>query len=210
VTQVNLLPREIRQRQTVRRRTSAIALVGGLVVAAIIGFWFLQGQRLQKLDDQLAAQQASNDAVQTQVTGLQKYADLKSSLDQRKVLLKSALTNTVRWSQVLNEVSKVQPDGMWLSTLTGTASSPSTAVAPVPGAPVTPTTGTLIGTIQFSGNSLSTPTIAMWLTRLETVKGWVNPWMSGAQLGDVSGTPVWQFTSSIDLQPRAAHGGGTP
>jgi len=208
VTQVNLLPREVQQRQTVRRRTGMVAALGALVVGVILVFWFLQGVRLNDINDQLEAQNAVNAELQQQVAGLQQYADLKSNLDQRKTLLKSALVNTVHWSQILNSVSDVEPSTMWLSSLTGTVNSPA-AVTPVPGAPVTPTPGqALIGSIQFQGNALDTNTIASWLTELEKVKGWVNPWMGNATLGDVNGTPVWQFGSSVDLDPRAARGGG--
>jgi Tfp pilus assembly protein PilN len=208
VTQVNLLPREVKQRQTVRRRTGLVAVFGALVVGVILVFWFLQGVRLQDLDDQLAAQNAVNADLQTQVASLQKYADQKASLDQQKALLKSAVADTVEWSGVLNDVSKIQPSAMWLSSLTGTAAAP-TAVVPVPGEPVTPTTGPqLIGTIQFQGNSLDTETISLWLTKLEGPKGWVNPWMGSATLGDINGTPVWVFSSSVDLDSRAAHKGG--
>lgn len=208
MTQVNLLPREVKQRQTVRRRTGMVAALGALVVGVILVFWFLQGVRLNDIQGQLDAQNAVNADLQEQVNGLQQYADLKANLDQRKALLTSALANTVHWSQILNDVSDVQPNSMWLSSLTGTVNSPA-ATIPVPGAPVTPTPGGgLIGSIQFQGNALDTNTIAEWLTVLDGEKGWVNPWMGNATLGDVNGTPVWQFSSSVDLDPRAAHKGG--
>jgi Tfp pilus assembly protein PilN len=209
VTQVNLLPREVKQRQTVRRRTGTVAVLGAAVVAAIIAFWYLQGVRLHKLDDQVAAQEATNATVQQQVSSLQKFADQKAAAEQQKTLLKSALVNTVRWSGVLDDLSKIEPGNMWLSSLTGTLTAPAAAEI-VPGAPA-PATGptTLIGNIQFQGNSLDTKTIAQWLTQLEGVKGWVNSWLAGAQSAEVNGVPVWTFTSSIDLDSRAAHGGGT-
>jgi Tfp pilus assembly protein PilN len=206
VTQVNLLPREVQQRQTVRRRTGLVAVLGAVVVGAILAFWFLQGVRLNKLDDQVAAQEATNAALQQQVTSLQKYAEQQAAAEQQKAVLQSALTDTVEWSGVLNDVSRIQPDKMWLSGLTGSVSPPSTATT-VPGAPTTGATP-LIGSIAFQGNSLDTDTIATWLTKLESVKGWVNSWVSGAQVGDVNGTPVWSFNSTVDLDSRTSLGGG--
>ena len=210
MTQVNLLPREVKQRQTVRRRTGLVVALGALVVGVILAFWFLQGVRLNDFDQQVAEQEAVNAELQQQVASLQKYADQKAALDAQKALLQSALADTVHWSGILNSVSTLEPGSMWLSSLTGTATPPTTAV-PVPGAPapVTPTTGAqLIGNIQFQGNSLDTDTISEWLTELELPKGWVNPWMGSATLGDINGTPVWQFSSSVDLDSRAAHKGG--
>ena len=47
---------------------------------------------------------------------------------------------------------------------------------------ITATTGpALIASITFQGNSLDTVTIATWLTKLETVKGWANSWFGAAQ-----------------------------
>ena len=211
MTQVNLLPREVKQRQTVRRRTGMIVVLGAVVVGAIVAFWFLQGVRLHKLDDQVAAQEATNAQLQEQVNSLQKYADQKTAAEQQKALLKSAVQTTVAWSNVLNDVSKIEPSNMWLTTMTGTitSSASSAATTPVPGTPPTPTGPTaLIGNIQFAGSSLDSDTIATWLTKLETVKGWVNSWVSSAQSGDLNGTPVWTFNSSVDLDSRAAHAGG--
>jgi Tfp pilus assembly protein PilN len=210
VTQVNLLPREVKQRQAVRRRTGMVVVLGAVVVGAIVAFWFLQGIRLHKLDDQVAAQNATNAQLQEQVSSLQKYADQKTAAEQQKALLKSAVQTTVAWSNVLNDVSKIEPSNMWLTTMSGTITATSASTTPpVPGTPAAPTGPTaLIGNIQFSGSSLDSDTIATWLTKLETVKGWVNSWVSSAQSGDLGGTPVWTFNSSVDLDTRAAHAGG--
>ncbi|HXJ67192.1 MAG TPA: PilN domain-containing protein [Actinomycetota bacterium] len=207
MTQVNLLPREVQQRQRTRRRTAMIATLGAVVVGAIVAFWFLQGVRLHKLDDQVAAQEATNAQLQTQVTSLQKYADQKSAADQQKALLQSALVNTVEWSNVLDTVSKIEPNSMWLTSMSGNVNPP--AAAAVPGTTPAPATGgpVLIGTITFQGNSLDTDTIATWLTKLETVKGWVNSWFGSAQVASVGETPVWSFNSSVDLEQSAALGG---
>ncbi|HEY7282802.1 MAG TPA: hypothetical protein VID47_14550 [Actinomycetota bacterium] len=210
MTQVNLLPREVKQRQATRRRTGMIIALGAVVVGAIVAFWFLQGVRLHKLDDQVAAQEATNAQIQEQVNSLQKYADQKTAAEQQKALLQSAVQTTVAWSGVLNEVSKIEPPNMWLTTMTGSLTTVSASTTtPVPGTPAAPTGPTaLIGNIQFAGSSLDSDTIAAWLTKLETVKGWVNPWTTSAQNGDVGSTPVWTFSSSVDLDTRAAHGGG--
>ena len=205
MTQVNLLPREVQQRQRTRRRTGMIVTLGVVVVGAIIAFWFLQGVRLHKLDQQVDAQNQVNSDLQQQVNSLQKYADQKSAADSQKALLQSALVDTVEWSKVLDSVSKIEPNAMWLTSMTGTVNPP---VAAVPGAPApVPGQATLIGNIQFQGSSLDTDTIASWLTKLETQKGWVNSWLGSAQQADVSGTSVWQFNSSVDLDQRAARGG---
>ncbi len=221
MTQVNLLPRELKERQRVRRQTSLIALAGAAVVVLLLAFWYLQGNRLNDIDQQVKAQEATNAQLQAKVASLQRYAELRAQVDRQKTLLQGALVNTVHWSRVLNDLSNVEPDRMWLSAMTGTAQSPTAAaegvVPPATGAPATGTGSckasnaaahSLIGNIQFQGNSLDAQTVALWLTKLEGVKGWVNSWLASAQVGDVNGTPVWQFSSSVDLNDCAARGGG--
>ncbi|MFL5799114.1 MAG: PilN domain-containing protein [Actinomycetota bacterium] len=206
MTQVNLLPREIRQRQTTRRQTGVVVALGVVAVGALLVMWFLQGIRLSNFNDKIAAQNATNQGLETQVAALQHFAQEQAALEARKALLQSALANTVRWSGVLNKVAQVEPNTMWLDTLTGTATAPAAAVpGTVPGG-----TTSLVGTISFSGSSLDTATIALWLTNLQTVPGWVNPWFSSAAKADVNGTTVWSFSSTVDLDTRAAHQGGLP
>jgi len=221
VTQVNLLPRELKQRQRARRQTGLIALAGGAVVLLLLAFWYLQGNRLNDIDQQVKAQEATNAELQSKVASLQKYAELRAQVEQQKTLLEGALVNTVHWSRILNDLSNLEPDRMWLSSMTGTAQSPAAAaVGTVPPATTgAPAAGgsckasnaaahAIIGNLQFQGNSLDTQTVALWLTKLEGLKGWENSWLTSAQLGDVNGTPVWQFSSSVDLNDCAAHGGG--
>src|SRR5262249_16856739 len=124
VTQVNLLPREVQQRQRVRRRTGMVTTIGVVVVGAIVAFWFLQGVRLHKLDDQAKAQEQTNAQAQRQGNELQKYATQKAAAEQQKALPQSALVDTVHWSSVLNDVSKLEPDTMWLTTMTGSVNPP--------------------------------------------------------------------------------------
>ena len=46
MSQVNLLPPELRQRQQVRRQTTAVALAGVAALVLIVLFYLFQGVRL--------------------------------------------------------------------------------------------------------------------------------------------------------------------
>ena len=57
MSQINLLPPELRQRQAIRRNTSFVIVVG-LAALALIGlFYFFQLQRLSQAQSDLADQQ---------------------------------------------------------------------------------------------------------------------------------------------------------
>ena len=208
MTQVNLLPPELRQRQQTRRQTALVA-VGGVLIAAILVFLYvLQVLRLNEVNEKVAAQEAKNQSLRSEIAELQRFDDLRNQLEARKAIVASAVSNTVRWSGVLRDVSLVLPDNMWLTSLTGTVQGGTPVAGAAPTTTPTVTPGGLIGNIQFEGQSLDKPTIALWLTRLEEVNGWVNAWLQSAADAAIGTTPVVTFTSTVDLSQSAAVPGG--
>jgi Tfp pilus assembly protein PilN len=203
VSQVNLIPPELRQRQVIRRQTTAIALVGVGILVLIGVFYFFQSVRLSSAKDALAAQEAQNATLQSQIAELQPFADLQQTLDAKGNLVDTLFLHEVSWSGVLLDVSRMIPDTSYLTNLTGAVAVPTgTQVGvplPVPGAVDTG----IIGTMTFSGVAKETETISTWLTRLEQVKGWVNPWVNTAQEQGAF-TRIYQFDGGLDLTADAA------
>lgn len=199
MSQVNLLPPELRQRQAVRRTTSLV-VAAGLAVLAMIGlFYFFQVQRLSEKQDQLEAQQATNAQLQSQIAALQEFADLRAELAAKQQLVATIFVNEVSWSSALLDVSRVIPDASYLTNLTG-------QVAAVAGETVAPTgepSTALIGSMTFAGVARETETIATWITRLEEVQGWVNAWVNSAQ-EDAPFSRIYTFANGLDLTLEAA------
>jgi Tfp pilus assembly protein PilN len=213
MTTINLLPQEVKQRQRTRRSTVLVAVAGGAVVAVLVALWFLQGVHLSDTESKLAEQQQTNARLQGEISKLHRFEEIRNDLENRRTLLRQTLAGTVEWSGILHDLSLVVPDRMWLTQMSGQLNSASTPTAPaVPGSPTTGTgTGTgpaLVGTIQFQGDALDKKTVALWLTKLETVRGWVNAWLSQAQEQDMNGTTVVSVNSSVDLTKRATKNGG--
>ena len=53
-----------------------------------------------------------------------------------------------------------------------------------------------LGRIDVGGLALDYDTIASWLTRVERVRGWVNPWVTS--IADPEVGPI-TYTSGVDL-----------
>jgi Tfp pilus assembly protein PilN len=193
VSQVNLLPPELRQRQAVRRTTSLVVIVGLGVIALVGAFYFVQNQRLAGAQDDLAAQNERNTQLSGQIGNLQEFANLQAELAAKQQLVQTLFLNEVSWSSALLDISRVIPDTSYLTSLTGQVSA-ATGVAPAGGAPET----TLIGNMSFQGIAGGTETIASWLTRLEQVDGWVNAWVTTASESAPSSN-VYSFTSGLDI-----------
>jgi Tfp pilus assembly protein PilN len=209
MTQVNLLPTETKERQQSRRVTAlAVFGVAGVVMLMLL-VYLLQVGRLSSANRQLTAQNSINQDLQSKITGLQQFADLKANVTAKQALVTGVLHGEVLWSGVLHDLSMVIPDKMWLTNMTGTL-TPSTngGAAPATGAPVTGGAPALVGSIQFQGYSFDHPTVALWLTRLVQVHGWVNAWITNASRTVYNNTPVVQFSSSTDLTTDATTNGG--
>ena len=202
MSQVNLLPSELRERQAIRRTTSLV-VAAGLAVLALIGiFYFFQVQRLSQAQSDLEAQQSQNAQLQTRIASLQEFADLQAELASKEALVGEIFVNEVSWSSALLDVSRVIPDESYLTNLTGQITPTvvgEVATEPTGGTPET----TLIGNMTFAGVANQTETIATWITRLEEVRGWVNAWVNSAQ-EDAPFSRIYTFSNGLDLTQEAA------
>jgi Tfp pilus assembly protein PilN len=226
MTQVNLLPTDVKERQLTRRLTAAVILAVGAVVALLLVVYVLQAAKLSDANRKLQAQQATNAELTSQNAALQEFADLKDQVASREALTATALDGEVLWSGVLRDVSMVIPDKVFLTGMVGTLTAPVATTPAAPPAPTTPgatpnpgettpapvapveTGPALIGTIQFQGNAEDHPSVAQWLTRLEQVTGWANPWISNATEIDLNGDQSIQWSGSLDLTSEATVVGG--
>jgi Tfp pilus assembly protein PilN len=191
VSQVNLLPPELKQRQATRRTTSVAAIAGAAALALVVLFSFMKSAELSRTQDQLQAQQAVNSRVQAQIAELSQFGDLGAQLQAKQQLVNSVYANEVSWSGILLDVSRVIPADAYLTQFSGQISPPTTTDT------TTPSTG-LVGSLTFTGNVKGADTLAAWLTRLEQVHGWVNAWANSASESGAF-TRIYQFNSGVDL-----------
>ena len=203
MSQVNLLPPDILQAQRYRRLTSLVILGGIVVLLLVFGFYLLQANKLSGVNDEIAAKDASNASLQADIAEKQKFADLQAKAQEKQQLLAAAYAGETSFSALLMDFSRVIPSDAFVDNL---ALQVSEATAPVEGA----TTG-LVGTITGSGTAASIDSISIFLTRLEQVKGWVNPWIATVSENQELG--AYDYSLSIDLTDEVTTDrgkGGTP
>lgn len=190
MSQVNLLPPDVLQAQRYRRMTSTIVVAGLVVLLLVFGYYLLKGRELGDVQDEIAAQNATNASVQASIAEKQNFADLQAQAQAKQELLSGAYAGEVSFSALLMDFSRVIPSDAYVDSLALQVSEPATA--PVEGA-----AAGLVGTITGSGQAVSIDSLSVFLTRLEQVKGWVNPWMSTVSRStDVSG---FDYSMSVDL-----------
>jgi Tfp pilus assembly protein PilN len=187
VSEVNLLPPEIRAQQRQRRMAGVIALAGAGLIALILIFYFVQVGQLGAVREDIAAQEQTNRDLQAEIERLQEFDELRARAQAKQELLNQVFANEISFSGLLMDVSRVIPPTAALTSMSAAVQEP------------TPTTGgttLLTGRIDVSGLALDYDTLASWLTRLERVRGWVNPWITS--IADAEAGPI-TYTSGVDL-----------
>jgi len=194
MSRVNLLPSDIKKGQQLRRRTALVAIGGAAIIGLILLLWVFQGMRLSSVNDEIKAQEQTNATLQQEIGDLQKYEDLQVEAQQQEELLATAYANEVAYSGVLVDVSKVIPPDMYLTSYSSVIDTAAVAS--------TESTTTFVGTMAFSGSTLHFDSLSTWLTRLEEVEGWENPWTSNiSQDAEVAG--AYTFDTTVDMTQDA-------
>jgi len=195
VSQVNLLPPELRARQKTKQLTTLILGAGAAIIVLLLAFWFLQGQKLAGVNDDIAAQNLTNTGLQEQIAQLQQFQVLQEEAAAQQQLLTTAFAGEVSFSQMLMDLSRTIPSDAYLDSFD------AALTVPVTEGTTTATTG-FVGSFTAGGAADGFESLASWLTRLESVKGWVNPWLSSAtETGPNTG--LYTFDSGVDLSQDA-------
>jgi Tfp pilus assembly protein PilN len=187
VSQVNLLPPDILAAQRQRRMAGVVALAGVGVIALIVLFYLVQVGRLSGVQSDIERAEDSNRSLQSDIAELREFEELRQRAQAKQALLNAVFANEISFSGLLMDISRVIPSDAALTTLSAATQEP------------TPTTGgttLLTGRIDIAGLALDYDTIASWLTRLERVRGWVNPWVTS--IADPETGPI-TYSSGVDL-----------
>ncbi|MFN2589324.1 MAG: hypothetical protein ABR518_00945, partial [Actinomycetota bacterium] len=86
MSQVNLLPPEVRTRQRVRRYTALAIGAVGAVVVLMLGVFALQLVRLSQASRALETQQRTNQGLQRQISQLEPFAQLRQQVAEGEAL----------------------------------------------------------------------------------------------------------------------------
>jgi len=191
MSQVNLLPPEILAAQRQRRLAGVVALAGVGVIGLIFVFYVLQLGKVSGIRSDIDQQKQTNQGLQTEIQKLREFEALRARAQAKQKLLDDVFANEISFSGLLMDISRVIPSTAALTSMNATSQEP------------TPTTGgstLLTGRIDISGLALDYDTVASWLTRLERVRGWVNPWVTS--IADPEAGPI-TYSSGVDLTTAA-------
>jgi hypothetical protein len=185
MTQVNLLPADVRTRQKIRRITAASVGAVGAVMVLMLALVAMQSARLASVHRQLAAQRVVNTGLTTKVESLRQFDELRQAVGAKQLLVDGLNAGQILWSNVLQDVSASTPDGLGFTSVNGQLNTASA--------------GSVFGSITFQGKALTHLVVADWLAQLSRVKGWGNPWVSSVVKETSENSTDVVFSGSVDI-----------
>jgi Tfp pilus assembly protein PilN len=195
---VNLLPREIEEAARFRRLQLAMGAAVAAAVVIVGGLYYQAHTGVSSAKAQLAAAQARQTQLQSQLKSLANVQNVYTQVGIAKATLAAATSSEIRWSNYLTDLALKMPDNVWLTGISATETAAAPAAAATPAL-----TSTGIGTITFNGVAFKHDDVATWLDVLAQEHCWANPYFSNSTEGQLGTKTVVNFGSSVVIQPCA-------
>jgi len=185
---INLLPPELEQKKKARRRTAGFILLGIMFLAllGLVTVW--QQGKVKSVEDDLARQEQINQQTQQKIASLSSAQDLRNEYEDGVARVESVLALDIPWAKLFNDLARVIPDRMWLTSFTGTVETNGQDPA-------------VIGSIDIGATAFDYPDASSWL---RVVDGDIWPavaegWVTSASSSTIGENPVVDFQSSASL-----------
>jgi Tfp pilus assembly protein PilN len=209
---VNLLPPEIAERRAFRRIQVLLgsAVLGSLVVVG--GLYVTASHSASSAQSELDRVNVDQAQLQKQITSYRGVTALYAAAEAAQAQLTTAMSDEVRYSQLLNDVSLSVPSSVWLTNVSFSQTVPkSTATAGASASLVQQPVAavgvpTPIGTATFQGVGFSHDDVATWLDALAGLKTYANPYFSNSTEALIGQRQIVNFTSTVTVTSAAQSG----
>jgi Tfp pilus assembly protein PilN len=201
LARVDLLPPEVLADRRFKKTKGwlALSVVGALALSGGAFVW--ASADADAAAAELAVEQARTAELNAEAAQYAAVPAIIASVDRAETALETAMAADIEWYRYLSQMGAVTPDGVWFTTLTGTATPPSGAVAAV-GDPLAPVDS--VADISTTGRALVYKDVATWMDALEGVTGYDHVLFSAATLdSDSASEPYVDFQVSAKVLPEA-------
>jgi Tfp pilus assembly protein PilN len=200
---VNLLPPEIHEAAKFRRFQMAMGAAGVAAVAIVGLLTYSAHQSVAHAKTGLAAAQAQQTSLQSQLASLQSVKDVYTQVAAKKAMLSQAMGPEIRWSYYMTDLSMKIPQNVWLTSINATEQAQAPAAPAAQTASVVPAG---IGTLTFAGVAFTHDDVANWLDALAKERGFTNVYFSNSTKAAIGPKAVVNFSSTVTLTPAALSG----
>ena len=192
---INLMPQEGKRATEGRQRLLFLVALGLIYVLllGVVTVW-----RQGAVDDAEAEVQDArqmNQELQTEITALAGAEDVSNQFAGAVATLSGALVNDVSWGRLINDLGRLIPDRVWLTTYSGSVNRlDPTATAELG-----------VGQLAFSGTAFDRPDVAAWLRVLDSDRypGVVGTWATGITQSNIGEADTVTFSSTTNLTSEA-------
>jgi Tfp pilus assembly protein PilN len=198
---VNLMPPEIAEAERLHQLQRG--MVGAVLLSALLvgGLYFHAKQGMTSAQNSLASTQSQNAALESKYHALDYVTADFTQAQAKQQMLEQAMSQEIRWSFVLQDLTTSIPNNVWLTSMTAEeTTAPGSTAAP---ANVTPGGTAGIGSLVFSGIAFSHDDVANWLESIAKVKGVADPGFSSSSKTVIGARGVVDFGSLATVTPQA-------
>ncbi len=195
---VNLLPTEISEGARFRNLQAAMALAVVLAAVVVGGLSYLASGDENDAQSALSVAQARGTQLQAETAKYasvpQKYAQVATAAAQ----LQQAMSQEIRYSYVLNDLSLRMPAGVWLTSVI--IDQP----VDTPGATKAAWGSSQLASVKVSGVALNMNDVAGWLDTLARGAIYTDPYLTQTASAPSTGTSVasWTFDSTLGITSK--------
>ncbi|MFC2177092.1 PilN domain-containing protein [Actinomycetota bacterium] len=188
---INLLPPEAHVKEQARARVARLALLAVLYLALLVVLTLIWQGRVTEAEQDAAAQQQTNRALEAQLLEFQTVEGLVAEYDANVALMQVALADDLSWGRILNDLGRIIPDSVWLESFRGTVEAD----------PATPQ----VGAVQVTGVGFDFPDVSAWLRSLDSDRfpAGTSTWVTSVTEGQIGEAEVVNFISQTSLTEAA-------
>lgn len=174
---INLLPEGILRQREARQRFELVLTSVILIFALFAVTYLALSWRLYNEGKILAQLEGDNIKLKKTLNEYKEFVKWRDELKERKTIAANAMTGETRWSFVLDEISMVIPNDVWLKEFQGDS-----------------TTG-----IIARGYTFNHPAVAKWMVRQADIKKLTDIDLRISELTEIAKTKVISFETSAQL-----------
>lgn len=192
---INLIPQE-GKRQAEGRQKLLLWVALGLIYVLLLGVVTVWRQgAVDDAEAEVRRERQANDQLQAEINALAGAEDLSNEFAASVATLGVALANDVSWGRLLNDLGRLIPDRVWLTSYSGSVNRID------PAAPVDQG----IGELAFAGVAFERPDVAQWLRVLDSdaYPGVVGTWATGITQSFIGEAETVNFGSTTSLTDGA-------
>lgn len=203
MTRIDLIPPEVVEKHKSRRIIALMFMVFLVVFGVSLVVYLITLTQTIMASNRVDIIKKENVKVQSYTEKLSPYQERKKALDERTKIIETMNENQVLWSSILNDISMVVPNDIWLKdvkmNLTEIITAQKAAGAASKSEPKPP--------ITIIGYAFNHAAVARWLVHLNEINQFRGVWLDYATeqtltpASTTSGTSSTTGGSSASAQP---------